>query len=627
MARARAFVLGSLAMLSCSLVAASGQGLRDLYFGEALYHANQGAYFDAISRLDVELGQYHNLDEPQLDTLHFHVNDAEFSVGDFELYYRMHTRAGRAVTAVLEGNVSPLVRNEAAYRLARIYFHKGQPREAMRALERISGPVPEPIRDDIAFLRAQVYIATGRFVDAASILRGLQNSKGWEGFAGYNLGIALFRADEPNEGRAQLARAGQVRGSDPGTEAIRDRSNLVLGTRLLETEQFEQAMQYLDRVRLQGPFSNRALLSAGWAAASLERFERALVPWSMLAERNVTDKAVQEALLAVPYAYGKLEVYGKAAVLYGKALDAFGSEIARLDGSVRSIREGRFLAALVREEIRQDSDWVVKLRELPETPETYYLTELLASHDFQESLRNYLDLEELRKRTSAWGAYLSAYEELIELRRAYYEPLLPEIDRQFRLLDSQIKLRLEQREHIRRQLQSMLTVPRQEFLITAPEREIRDSLLRLEKRIDPRTRQGQALMERVERLRGVLRWNIDTDYHRRLTEAFDNFRALEQEIERLQAAYDSFVRTRQAATQSYEGYGETLRTLRIRSRESHEHIAILMARQGKLLEEMAVAELEARRRRLEEYQVQARFALADSYDRATMKQATERQAP
>src|SRR5690348_682228 len=87
--------------------------VRDLYFGEALYHAFQGQYFDAIQRLDTELVMYHGLDQPELDTLHYHINDAEFSVGDFELDYRMHLRAGRAMKAVLEGAVDESVRNEA----------------------------------------------------------------------------------------------------------------------------------------------------------------------------------------------------------------------------------------------------------------------------------------------------------------------------------------------------------------------------------------------------------------------------------------------------------------------------------------------------------------------------------
>ena len=45
-----------------------------------------------------------------------------------------------------------------------------------------------------------------------------------------------------------------------------------------------------------------------------------------------------------------------------------------------------------------------------------------------------------------------------------------------------------------------------------------------------------------------------------------------------------------------------------------------MARQGHLLEQMALHELEQRITRLEEYQVKARFAMADSYDRAVKAQ-------
>ena len=133
----------------------------------------------------------------------------------------------------------------------------------------------------------------------------------------------------------------------------------------------------------------------------------------------------------VPYSYGKLGVYGKAARLYGHALEVFAAQIDRLTASITAIREGRFLKALVREEIHQDANWVVRLRDLPESPETYYLLDLMASHDFHESLKNYLDLEQLRKRLVTWQQDLEAFEELIALRRDYYEPLLPDIRNNF----------------------------------------------------------------------------------------------------------------------------------------------------------------------------------------------------
>src|SRR5690349_25078441 len=124
---------------------AFGNDIKDVFFGEALYHAYQGQYFEAIQRLDTELAQYHRLDEPELDTLHYHINDAEFSVGDFELDYRMHHRAGRAITRVLEGAVDEAGRNEAAFRLARIHFQKGQLDDALQGRGRIKGTVPDGI--------------------------------------------------------------------------------------------------------------------------------------------------------------------------------------------------------------------------------------------------------------------------------------------------------------------------------------------------------------------------------------------------------------------------------------------------------------------------------------------------
>src|SRR5215510_433986 len=156
--------------------------LRDLYFGEALYHAYQGRYFDALQRLDTELAMYHGLDEPALDTLHFHVNNAEFSVGDFELNYRMHQRAGRAIKAVLEGAVDEAVRNEAAFRLARINFQKNQLEDAQNALERIHGAVPAEIRDDVEFLRANIDMATARAGDAVKVLQQVHGDENLAGF-------------------------------------------------------------------------------------------------------------------------------------------------------------------------------------------------------------------------------------------------------------------------------------------------------------------------------------------------------------------------------------------------------------------------------------------------------------
>jgi hypothetical protein len=598
----RLFVLLTILIFTASPAPAgtsAPKALKDLYFGEALYYAFLGDWFDAISRLDTELMQHYGVDEPERDTLHYHINQAEFDVGDFELSYRMHQRA--------------------------IYFQKDQPVNAQYAVERISGAVPPKIRDDLDSLRAQILMANGRYAEAASMLRGLQDAKSLESFATYNLGIALIKDGKELEGRQYLDRTGHINSNDMLTLAIKDKANLVLGSKLLKEKNYEGAKQVLDRVRLNGPFSNRALLGSGWADAFQGRFERALVPWNTLVTREVTDASVQEAMLAVPYAYGKLNVNSKAAVMYGSALKNFGTELDKLAESIKSIREGHFLRALVREELKQDTDWVVKLRKLPQTPETYYLIELMASHDFQESLKNYLDLEQLRKKLETWEGDMDAYEEIIEQRRAYYRPLLPAIDREFRRLDSQMRLRLEQRDRIEQRLKAMLVVPRPDYLATAKERIISEQIALLEQKLmSGGTAVPSEVEARIKRLRGVLHWNIYTEYDRRLTDAYKHLNDMNDEVTQLKRHYTAFVRTRQAATQSYDSYDDVIQHQRLLIQRTRGKVGELMARQGHMLETMAVNELTTRRERLAEFHIKARFATADSYDRATRAKTRER---
>src|SRR6478736_6950736 len=473
----------------------TGSQRDDLFFDEAFYRAYQGQFFEAIQRLDTELEQYHRLDEPGLDTLHRNIGEAEFSVGDFELDYRMHYKAGRAIKRVLEGAVDEAVRNEAAFRLARIHFQKDQLDDALQALGRIQGTVPAKIKNDVEFLRANIYMATDRPNEAIEVLNHLQNDPSLAGFVAYNLGIALLKAGKQQEAVEQLDKAGRLSANDPAGLAIRDKSNLVVGSLLFESGNFERAKQALDRVRLDGPFSNEALLRAGWADTSANQFERALVPWNILADREPTDVAVQEALLAVPHTYADLKLYGRAALTYGRALELYSGQLEKIDASINSIKEGRFLKALVREESREDQTWVIRLRGLPGAPETYYLMALMG---YQTSLES--------------------FDDIIRLRKKNYEPLLPDIDAKFRELDSRMRVRLQQRKEFDDRLHAMLTAPRPDFLATTDERIASERIALIEKQLgDSNSPESLALRHRLARLRGVLTWRVETEYPQRLT--------------------------------------------------------------------------------------------------------------
>ena len=128
-------------------------------------------------------------------------------------------------------------------------------------------------------------------------------------------------------------------------------------------------------------------------------------------------------------------------------------------------------------------------------------------------------------------------------------------------------------------------------------------------------------MRRIQRLKGTLTWTLETEYHERLTMFDENLRGLDQSMAVVQKQYHQYVRARQAATHSYVGYETPISQLRAGVGNSIDEVDLLMTRQGHLLEVVAIEELVARRGRLESYRDKARFALADSYDRATQAQA------
>ena len=606
---------------------AQNEKSKDLFFLEALFYAYQDDYFTAISKLNTELGQYYLQDEPELDPFHYQINQAEFSIGDLELSYRMHQQAGYAVKAVLEGNVNEAVRNRAAYRLAKIYYNKNQALNALHVLQKMTDDIPQDIEVDEKLLRSQIYIATGKFSEAIQLLKEIENEPKAEGFAAYNLAIALIQNNQQAEGLLQLAKVGQLSTEDDGVLALKDKANLTLAYHLLENGAPQQAKKYLQRIRLQGVFSNQALLGLGWVNASLNQYDRALVSWRLLHQRQKTNEQVQESLLAVPYAYSELGLYGKAAIYYGQAMESIGHQIQVLDDSIRSIRQGKFLATLLSKEVQTDKKLIANLHKLNEAPESHYILQLMASHDFQESLKNYSDLAELRIEVNRWLDNLPVYEEIIEIRRQYYEPLLPKIEKQFKKLDARIKLRMQQRKRLNKRIQSMLVARRPEYLATVDERLALERLERLNVYLASQAlADKEVIADRIQRLKGVLYWRLNVEYDQRLTEAYQHLHELDEGIKKLKNKYRSFVRTRQAATQSYQGYNLDIRRLRSKLKEKSNQLSALMARQGRFMENMAIAELDRRRKRLEEYQVKARFALAESYDRAS-KQSIKKSVP
>src|SRR2546430_8888817 len=210
--------------------------------------------------------------------------------------------------------------------------------------------------------------------------------------------------------------------------ALRDRANLALGFAYLQANEPARARAPLARVRLNGPYSNKALLGIGWADVALGDYQAALTPWMELRSRDVLDAAVQESYLAVPYAFGKLNANAQSAEYYESAVKSFDAENGQLDEAIARIEKGDLLERVLGTDPGARYGWFWQLKSLPDAPESRYLYAVLAGHDFQEGLKNYRDLVYLNGTLERWGDSMGAFEDMIETHEHAYAERLPRAD-------------------------------------------------------------------------------------------------------------------------------------------------------------------------------------------------------
>jgi len=582
--------------------------VRDLDYGDVLFRFFQDDYLGALVRLEAA---------SDLGRMPHHDAEAESLSGGLYLSLGLHAEATRIFNRVLDESVPGSVRDRARFYLARIGYQRGYYDQAWDSLSRISGALPGPLESERRLLEANVLMAQGRHSDAAAVLRAAP-ADDWGAYARFNLGVALVRSGDAIEGQRWLEAVGTMPAASDEQRALRDRANLALGFARLQRREAEPAVAALTRVRLDGPFTNRALLGLGWAESDAKRPDRALVPWLELRERRLLDSAVQESYLAVPYAYAQLASNGQAARQYRYAIEAYGKEASRIDQSVDAIRAGGFLESMLEAAPADGSvDWLWQLQKLPDAPQTRYLYHLLASHEFQEGLRNYRDLRIMRRNLEGWRESLAAFDEMVSTREQAASAIEP---RRRDTLSSTNLAGLVLRQTALEQRVAGIESGR-DVTALATEAEGRGwrVLDDVQARIDalPPGAQRDALAERARLLRGTLLWQMDAGYKVRLHRVQTGLRETGQLLDSARSREQLVELAATQAPRDTTGFAAQVRELAERVERIGPRIdAASLAQQG-VLAAIAVRELESQKRRLASYATQAQFALAAIYDSTT----------
>ncbi|HEY8520742.1 MAG TPA: tetratricopeptide repeat protein [Gammaproteobacteria bacterium] len=590
--------------------APNGTVVQDLAYGEVLFHFFQEDYFTALTRL---------LAAQQRNELEVHAAEAELMLGGLYLSYGQHRLAGEIFERLLAQSVEPEFHDRAWFFLAKIWYQRGYLADAEAALSRIGGELPEALEPERRMLHAQVLMSQERFEEALAALESWRRpSDEWVGYAKYNVGVALVRLGRVEEGARVLNEVGTLDPENPALAALRDKANVALGYAWLQAARPLAAKPPLQRVRLEGPFSNKALLGVGWADAELQDYRAALAPWLELKNRSLLDAAVQESLLAVPYAFARLGAERQAADYYTEAIAAFDAEIARLTSAIEAVRRGELIGQLLGRDPHA-SGWYWRLEDVPDSVESRYLYELLATHRFQEGLKNYRDLLYLDANLDRWQQSLGAFDDILDTRERAYRARLPVVE------ESLARIDLERLAAERLELEARLSaIERNEDVValgTPREQALWRELQAVEEKLarlgtDPAAEEARA---KHRFLKGLLLWDLRRDYKARLWAEKNSLRELDRQLKEAQRRHHQVNAARQDWPEKFAALKARVDALEPRVSSLREAVRSALARQEAFLRDVAVDELEAQLARLDTYRVQGRFALASIYDRAAAR--------
>jgi len=585
--------------------------VKDLPFGEVLYDFYQGNYFSATVKLEAA---------EALGRIPHHKDDAELMLGGLYLSYGMHLEAEQVFKKLIVRGAPPEIHDRAWYQLARVRYQKGLYEDAIRAIEEIGNSLPKDKKDETDLMMANLLMARGQYNDAIVLLKKLVTNPDVATYAQYNLGVALYRNEKQIEGAEQLDLVGRAVVAGDENKALKDKANIALGYALLADDEPLKARAYFERVRVSGPFSNKALLGLGWAHAMENDYRKAIVPWMVLSKRDASGSAVYESMLAVAYGLEKLKAYPQSLQSYQQAIGVFQKESDKLDTAIKAIRDGQLWNTMFASFDRLENQNVWDMSALPPSIEARYLTSIISSHEFTEAIKNIRDLRYMRANLSKWANDMPAFKDMLALRKATYKKRLPMLDPDqsiYRLAALKDERNLYKEEYDRIVRENDL-----QALATDKERKLIDRLDRIKQaleidgsKMDPV--KYNHIREKYRLYRGLLEWDIGTTIKPREWKIQKALRDLDRELAKAQSQQERLQTAKIIAPKGFEGHDRQIDFYTKRIKQLQKQVNDTYQTQKQDLEALLVAELSYVKQNLAGYLDQARFAVARLQDMAS----------
>jgi len=411
----------------------------DLEYGPVLYEFYQGQYFYGLIEDSFALAAGNKI---------AHTPQAKLLSGSMMLRFGMPDSAAGIFNALLDTNSSTEVKNRAWYHLARLYFNKSDINSARQAINKIKGEVPKDIHIDYHYL-ASLVDHDGRHVEMVEEgIASLSNRLPQYSYLLFNMAVTQLRSGDVMEAVGKLEEIAAYNGTDRELLLLGDRARHGLAQLATQAQDLPRAWQYLTGIRTTGLYSNRGLLSYAWTAIKMKMYNEAIPALQLLDQRSIAIPEVQEAKVLLAHLYEQEGAPRKALKSNLLAEKAFKEGLQTLDQARKIIARRDVPREFIEniEAIMDESDWYASHASVDYKKLTPFLIDLMASHPFNETLKDLAALYVLEDNLSYWLSQTSEHK--LILKNAQNKNVKNELDQLLKRSDMISEKLLDQKTEI-----------------------------------------------------------------------------------------------------------------------------------------------------------------------------------
>lgn len=640
------FTVSSLALvISVSDLALSKEkpktSVADLRYGVTLYHYYQQDYLSALAELMVA---------DTRDGIQGHGNNPELIAGGISLSFGMQNHAESVFNNILKDEKRPQAARDAAwFYLGKLQYLRGDFEGANRSFNNIGPKGSKYLLAQVQALKINIAIRQKNFAQITKKSLDEDLLLDWSPYATYNLGAAYAREGDFKKAENYFDELNDLDADDSMLSqkelwTLQDKAATAMGYTFLAQKEYDRAIEQFTRVRLNTQHANQALLGLGWAHLSKQNYEAALAPWQVLSQRSLTFPAAQESILALPYAYEKLQAPGDALTAYQEAETRFTEQIHLIRDMQETLTEGELLTliggpALTKKELKEEwentkdlpgihaaiaaegehwlkleSNSIIKTR-------SAYLSELFSQSKFQTRVLDIRDLLRLQNVLQNWQPKLITYKELLiekQINRSQEKQraLQQKVDQQVTDLIVKRDALVARINHIQTELDYFALADKDTRQLNA----IVDRSQQALQRMRDAGKDNVDAMERLRLYKGILIWRAAQTYAGEMVDLQANLRTL---VSTLDNALATQARIREITATNLDIQPMLVRLEEL-TQENNQQLIItqqLLDRQTALLRREVNSQLENHEKRLTHYLAQSQLAIARLYDTALRKQS------